>query len=78
MRVDRGCSLLLADHEEMVDLSWTSPSGATVDVYRNAVKIATLQATSYTDALGRLGRGDYIYKVCIGPSSCSNEVTVRF
>jgi PKD repeat protein len=63
---------------QMVDLSWTSPSGATADVYRNAVKIATLQATSYTDALGKLGRGDYIYKVCIGPSSCSNEVTVRF
>jgi len=63
---------------EMVDLSWTGPSGATAEVYRNAVKIATLQATSYTDALGKAGRGDYVYKVCVGPSSCSNEVTVRF
>ncbi|MDP9281417.1 MAG: PKD domain-containing protein [Chloroflexota bacterium] len=62
---------------QMVDLSWTSPSGATADVYRNAVKIATLQATSYTDALGKAARGDYLYKVCVGPSSCSNEVTVR-
>lgn len=63
---------------QMVDLSWTSPSGATADVYRNAVKIATLQATSYTDTLGKAARGDYVYKVCVGPSSCSNEATVRF
>lgn len=63
---------------QMVDLSWTSSSGATADVYRDAVKIATLQATSYTDALGKAGRGDYVYKVCVGSSSCSNEVTVRF
>jgi len=62
----------------MVDLSWTSPSGATADVYRNAVKLATVQATSYTDVVGKTGRGDYLYKVCIGLSSCSNEVTVRF
>ncbi len=63
---------------QMVDLSWTSPSGATADVYRNAVKIATLQATSYTDTLGKAGRGDYVYEVCVGPSTCSNEVTLRF
>jgi len=63
---------------QMVDLSWTSPGGATADVYRNAVKIATVQATSYTDIVGKAGRGDYVYKVCVGPSSCSNEVTVRF
>jgi PKD repeat protein len=63
---------------QMVDLSWTSSSGATADVYRNAVKIATLQATSYTDALGKAARGDYLYKVCVGTSSCSNEVAVHF
>jgi PKD repeat protein len=63
---------------QMVDLSWTSSSGATADVYRNAVKIATLQATSYTDALGKAARGDYMYKVCVGSSSCSNEVAVHF
>lgn len=63
---------------QMVDLSWTGPSGTTADVYRNAVKIAASQSTSYTDALGKTGRGDYVYKVCVGPSSCSNEVTVRF
>ncbi len=63
---------------ELVDLSWTGPSGATVDIYRNAVKIATSQSASYTDALGKAGRGDYVYRVCVGAASCSNEVTVRF
>jgi PKD repeat protein len=63
---------------EKVDLSWSGPSGASYDVYRNGTKIATLSTTAYTDTVGK-GPGSYTYQVCATAlSSCSNEATVSF
>jgi hypothetical protein len=64
---------------EKVDLSWNGPSGASFDVYRNGLKIATVQASSYTDNINKKGSGSYAYRVC-APSigSCSNEAVVSF
>jgi PKD repeat protein len=63
---------------EKVDLSWSGPSGASYDVYRNGTKIATLSTTAYTDTVGK-GPGSYTYQVCAPAlSSCSNEATVSF
>jgi hypothetical protein len=64
---------------EKVDLSWTGPSGASFDVYRNGSKIATVQTRSYTDNLNRKGPGSFTYKVCQSSDSiCSNPATVSF
>jgi hypothetical protein len=63
---------------EKVDLSWSGPSGASFDVYRNGTKIATLSTTAYTDTVGK-GAGSYTYQVCAPAlGSCSNEATVSF
>ena len=63
---------------EKVDLSWSAASGTSVDVYRNATKIASsLQAFSYTDTV--TGTGSFTYKVCaFATSICSNPATVSF
>jgi len=70
---------------QKVDLKWNGPSGASFDVYRRAststdtVKIATVQATSYTDNIDKRGAGIYMYKACAPAlSSCSNEANVSF
>jgi PKD domain/IPT/TIG domain len=63
---------------ENVDLSWSGPSGASFDIYRNGARIATVQGGSYTDSLGRKGQGTYAYKVCAAVSVCSNTATVTF
>jgi PKD repeat protein len=64
---------------EQVDLSWQGPAQPGYDVYRNATKIATVEATAYTDPINQTGPGTYTYKVCLaGGTSCSNHVTVRF
>jgi serine protease len=58
-----------------VDLSWTGPNG-TFDVYRNGVRVATVQATAYTDTVGE--RGSYTYKVCAPATAmCSNNVSAN-
>jgi hypothetical protein len=60
-----------------VDLSWNGPSGASFDVSRNGVTIATVQATAYTDTI--TNRGSYTYRVCApAASSCSNDPSVSF
>ncbi len=59
-----------------VDLSWTGPNGG-FDVYRNGVRVVTLQTNAYTDTAG--GRGSYAYKVCAPATAmCSNNVSVNF
>jgi hypothetical protein len=64
---------------EKADLSWAGASGATFDVYRNGAKIATLQATSYTDNLNSKGSETYTYRVCVpAQSTCSNDASVNF
>jgi hypothetical protein len=62
---------------EKVDLSWIRAGGASFDVYRNGGKIATVQASAYTDNLNKKGSGTYAYKVCAG-SICSNTASVSF
>jgi hypothetical protein len=64
---------------EKVDLSWSGPSGAGFDVYRNGARIATVQAGAYTDDIDKKGSGTYTYKVCAGSGSvCSNTASVSF
>jgi PKD repeat protein len=65
---------------EKAGLSWTGASGATFDIYRNGVQIATVQAIAYTDNINNKGAGSYTYKVCdhATNASCSNEATVSF
>lgn len=59
-----------------VDLSWNGPSGS-FDVYRNGVRVATVQATTYTDTVAT--RGTYTYKVCAHAAAmCSNNATIVF
>lgn len=62
-----------------VDLTWTGATGATVDVYRNSVKVATPSNTgAYTDVLGRVS-GTFTYKVCNpGSTTCSPTSSVVF
>jgi PKD repeat protein len=64
---------------EKADLSWNGPGGASFDVYRNGTKIATVQATSYTDNIHQKGSATYTYKVCAPAlSTCSNDASVSF
>jgi hypothetical protein len=65
---------------EKAALSWTGPSGAQFDVYRNGSRIAAaVQTLAYTDNLNQKGSGSYTYKVCAAAfASCSDPVTVSF
>lgn len=64
---------------EKVDLNWSGPSGTGFNVYRNGIRIATVQASGYTDNLNEKGSGSYAYKVCAtAVSVCSNTATVSF
>jgi hypothetical protein len=67
------------ERHRWVDLSWNGPSRASFDVYRNGLRVATIQATSYTDNFGPKSHGTYTYKVCAPAiSSCSNQTTASF
>jgi PKD repeat protein len=62
-----------------VDLAWNGPSGTSFDIYRNGAKIATLQASVYTDSIAEKGSGTYTYKVCSATGFlCSNDAKVVF
>jgi PKD repeat protein len=64
---------------ENVDLSWSGPTDASFDVYRNGTRVATVAASAYTDNISSRGSASYAYTVCgAGFSSCSEEVTVTF
>jgi serine protease len=64
---------------QKVDLSWSGPSGASFDIYRNGAKIASVQTTSYTDNINVKGSATYTYRVCApAASTCSNDVSVSF
>jgi subtilisin family serine protease len=63
------------------DLSWAGISSKQVDVYRDDVKIATLDnGGTYTDQTDFKGGGSLTYRVCEAGSSatCSNSVTLNF
>jgi serine protease len=65
-----------------VDLSWTwsGPSGASFNLYRDGGKIKTVFGTAYTDNLGKAASGSHTYQVCEAGSTlnCSNKVPVTF
>jgi hypothetical protein len=68
---------------QKVDLSWSGPTGASFDVYRDPSPspiAAGIQGTSYTDNLGKRGSGTYTYRVCEAGSTarCSSEAKVTF
>jgi thermitase len=63
-----------------VDLSWRGATGASVAVYRNDVRRATVANDgAHTDDTGRKGSPTFAYRICeIGSGICSSSVTVRF
>jgi hypothetical protein len=63
-----------------VRLTWSGATSTNIDVYRNAVVVATTANDgSYIDSTGDTGRAQYTYRVCeAGTATCSNEVMVRF
>lgn len=65
---------------QKADLTWTGTAAASVDVFRNDTKVATVGNTgAYTDNINNRGGGSYTYRVCeAGTSSCSNSVTISF
>jgi serine protease len=62
-----------------IDLAWSGSTAASIDVFRNGTRIATVSNTgAYTDNLGRK-TGSYTHKVCnAGTSVCSDPVTTVF
>ena len=66
--------------KRLVDLTWSGASGASVDVYRNNVKVLTTPNDgSHTDA--PTGKGNtFSYRVCnVGSTTaCSNPASVTF
>jgi len=74
---------LLDENNQLVDLSWSNMSGASLDVYRNSTKWTTANDGADTDTVGngkRATGGTFTYKVCTAGSTtnCSNTATVVF
>jgi hypothetical protein len=63
----------------LADLRWTGTAAASVDVFRNGVKLVTTPNDGeHTDALGRVS-GTYTYRVCsAGTTDCSAPTSVTF
>ncbi len=65
-----------------VDLAWTAPEGAAVDVWRDGAPVPGLEnlsGSSVTDAIGAKGGGSYSYEVCLtGTTTCSNTLVATF
>jgi hypothetical protein len=61
-------------------LKWRGATSANMDVYRDAVVIATTPNDGlYDDSTGTTGQASFMYKVCeAGTQTCSNTVTVNF
>jgi thermitase len=62
------------------DLEWSGAASPTVDVWRNAILIATTANDGfYTDAIGATGGGTYTYRVCeASTTTCSNEALAGY
>ena len=77
---------LTAEHKRVggintVRLGWKGATSPNVDIYRNAVLIATQPNNpgEYIDSTGDTGRARYRYRVCeAGTQTCSNDVKVKF
>jgi PKD repeat protein len=65
---------------QYMTLDWSGANGATVDVFRNGVRITnTPNDGHYTNSRTYQGAITYVYKVCeAGSATCSNEATVEF
>jgi len=62
-----------------VDIAWEGSPAETVDVYRNGVKLATVDNNGiFRDRERRVEGSNFIYKICDASSACSNELTVNF
>lgn len=62
-----------------VDMTWQGTSQDMVDIYRNGVKIDTVENTGiYRDRERRVTENQFIYKVCDATTACSEELTVSF
>lgn len=62
-----------------VDITWDGTSAEMVDIFRNGVKIDTVEnAGIYRDRERRAEGSQFIYQVCDASTACSNEVTVNF
>jgi subtilisin family serine protease/subtilisin-like proprotein convertase family protein len=62
-----------------VDISWEGTSADMVDIFRNGIKIDTVNNTGiYRDRERRTTESQFIYQVCDATTACSNELTVNF
>ncbi|GGO67788.1 S8 family serine peptidase [Bowmanella pacifica] len=62
-----------------VDLAYTGSPAEQVDIYRNGVKIATVDNTGvYRDRERRVVGTQFVYKVCDASDTCSDDVNVSF
>jgi len=62
-----------------VDITWEGTSADMVDIFRNGVKIDTVDNSGiYRDRERRTTESQFIYQVCDASTACSNEVTVNF
>ena len=62
-----------------VDITWEGSSAETVDVYRNGVKLATVDNNGiYRDRERRVDGNTFMYQICENADICSNEVLVEF
>jgi subtilisin family serine protease len=61
-----------------VYLSWSGAAGASVEIYRDGILIATPpNSGSFTDAVGGRGKFNRTYRICeTGGTTCSNDLTV--
>jgi serine protease len=62
-----------------VDITWEGTSADMVDIFRNGVKIDTVEnAGIYRDRERRATGSQFVYQICDASTACSNEVTVNF
>jgi PKD repeat protein len=66
--------------KQYMTLDWTGAVGATVDVFRNGVRLLTTENDGhYGNSRNFTGPATYVYQVCqAGTTTCSNEATVVF
>ncbi len=62
-----------------VDITWEGTSAEMVDIFRNGIKIDSVENSGiYRDRERRTTGNQFIYQVCDASTACSNEVTVNF
>lgn len=62
-----------------VDITWDGTTTDMVDIFRNGIKIDTVEnAGIYRDRERRTEETQFTYQVCDTTSACSNEVVVNF